>query len=431
MTAQVFAALLIGLGFGALALIAQRRARHQLWQRLLQEIAAAERGGAVQQEPLPADPLAASAIAQVRQLTALLGRTDADLRAERDRLAAVLDALSDGVLAVDSAGRVLLANPAACHVLGLSDPPVGRKLIDLLRLPPILEAWQRLQATKEGQEPAEVTLTDGREVVVAVRPLTSTGALPGAALAPMGAVLVLRDVTSLRRLERVRRDFIANASHELKTPVATIRAAGELLVDGALDDRDDAQQFAETIVRNAERLSAILADLLDLSRMEAGAYDLKTTGVVVLPRLQRAAELLETQTKARSQTVLIEAPANLRCRANAAALDQVLQNLLDNASKYSGSGSTIWLRAAEEGVRVVLVVADNGPGIPLQHRQRIFERFYRLDSGRSRELGGTGLGLAIVKHLTEGMGGRIRCAANQPRGTQFVVDLAAASATPT
>jgi len=425
MGGDLIAALLLGLGTGAAGMAIQRQRYRQLWRRLRQEAEAAESGQSVVLEPLPAEPEAAAGMAAVRRLTNQLGQTDADLRGERDRLAAVLAALADGVLALDPEGRVLLANPSVERILGLNQSPVGKKLLDFLRYPTVQDAWQLLRRSGKISEPAEITLEDGREVVVAVRPVTTTTAVTdGASLAgELGAVIVVRDVTALRRLERVRRDFIANASHELRTPVATVRASAELLLDGAIDIREDAVGFSETILRNAERLSAILNDLLDLSRIEAGVYDLRTEPTAVLGRLERAAKLAEPHIKQRDQTVIVDAAVGLRVRANTAALDQVLQNLVDNASKYSGNQSTLVLAAAEEGTRVVLTVSDNGPGIPLQHRQRIFERFYRLDSGRSRELGGTGLGLAIVKHLVEGMGGRISCHANQPKGTQFRVDL--------
>jgi two-component system phosphate regulon sensor histidine kinase PhoR len=425
MGGDLIAALLLGLGTGAAGMAMQRQRNRLLWRRVRQEAEAAERGQHIVLEPLPAEPEAAAGMAAVRRLTNQLGQTDADLRGERDRLAAVLAALADGVLALDPEGRVLLANPSVERILGLNQSPVGKKLLDLLRYPTVQDAWQLLRRSGKISEPAEIALEDGREVVVAVRPVTTLVAeTEGASLAgELGAVIVVRDVTALRRLERVRRDFIANASHELRTPVATVRASAELLLDGAIDIREDAVGFSETILRNAERLSAILNDLLDLSRIEAGVYDLRTEPTAVLGRLQRAAQLAEPHSKQREQTVLVDAPVGLRVRANTAALDQVLQNLVDNASKYSGNQSTLVLSAAEEGTRVVLTVSDNGPGIPLQHRQRIFERFYRLDSGRSRELGGTGLGLAIVKHLVEGMGGRISCHANQPKGTQFRVDL--------
>jgi two-component system phosphate regulon sensor histidine kinase PhoR len=239
--------------------------------------------------------------------------------------------------------------------------------------------------------------------------------------------LVLHDVTEMRRLEAVRRDFVANVSHELRTPVSVIRANAETLLDGALEDEKRARTFLDALVRNADRLSRILADLLDLSRLEAGRYALDLEPIALSPAVEKVVELVETRAKEKSIAVAIDVAPELAAHADARAFEQVLLNLIDNAVKYTPASGHILVsaRRVEELIRVE--VTDDGPGIEPRHRARLFERFYRVDPGRSRDVGGTGLGLAIVKHLVESMGGRVGMepAAGAPHGSTFWVTLAA------
>jgi len=239
-----------------------------------------------------------------------------------------------------------------------------------------------------------------------------------------GSILILDDVTAIRRLETIRRDFVANVSHELRTPVSVIQANAETLQAGAKDDPAFADRLIEGLHRNAIRLSRIIADLLDLSRLEAGPeVELEPLPVAEVARAAIAS--IESQA-AGKLTLAVEIDDAVRVQADRDFLDQVLVNLLDNAVKYTPAGGHVWVRARPAGKRLRIEVADDGPGIAPHQRQRIFERFYRIDPGRSRELGGTGLGLSIVKHLVEGMGGQVGVEGNTPSGSVFWVDLAAA-----
>lgn len=392
--------------------------------------------GLAQRAVAAADRDSAAVATALDRMAGALASTGADLVTERDRLGAVLEGMAEGVVALDSDGRIGLCNRSATVLLGCSEPPLGRRLIGMMRQPALHRLLAAGGAGRDDEvapahavREAEISLKDegvGQHLLVTARPLGQAG---------LGTVLVLRDVTAIRRLDKVRRDFIANASHELRTPVATIQASAESLLAGGLDEPEVAREFTGAILRHAGRMSQIITDLLDLSRIEAGAYALVLGPVAVHERLLHAVGLLEATTRERRQTVTVRSTAvsvaqpavtgpPLLVRANAQALDQVLLNLLDNASKYSAEGAHIELGAAIDRDRVVLQVCDDGPGIALHQRERVFERFYRIDAGRSRDVGGTGLGLAIVRHLVDGMGGRVGVSGQEPLlGAVFWVEL--------
>jgi len=249
--------------------------------------------------------------------------------------------------------------------------------------------------------------------------LARVAAIPGRD----GCILMLEDVTAMRRLETIRRDFVANVSHELRTPVSIIRANAETLIGGAKDDPRFSTKLIDGLHRNAERLARILTDLLDLSRLDAGQYRVEPVDVDVRGVAEQAIAALERTAGDRQVAVTLAAGDGLVVRADPKALDQVLVNLIDNAIKYSTTGGHAWVEAQPRGDRVRIEIRDDGPGIAPRHRDRIFERFYRVDPGRSREIGGTGLGLSIVKHLVESMGGQVGVDGNEPRGSTFWVEL--------
>jgi two-component system phosphate regulon sensor histidine kinase PhoR len=232
-------------------------------------------------------------------------------------------------------------------------------------------------------------------------------------------------VTAVRRLETIRRDFVANVSHELRTPVSIIRVNAETLQGGAAADPQIAPRLIDGIHRNAERLARILADLLDLSRLDAGQFRFERAEVKLRAATEAALVSVEPAATEREVTIHVEVDDATRARADAKAVDHVLVNLVDNAVKYGNRGGNVWIRGHLAGDRVRVEVSDDGPGIAPKHQERVFERFYRVDSGRARESGGTGLGLAIVKHLVESMGGTVGVQANTPRGTTFWIDLPA------
>jgi two-component system phosphate regulon sensor histidine kinase PhoR len=238
-----------------------------------------------------------------------------------------------------------------------------------------------------------------------------------------GRVVVLQDVTELRRLETVRQDFVANVSHELRTPVSVIRANAETLLAGALSDPERARQFVEALHRSSERLSALIADLLDISRIDSGEMHIDLQPLAVAPLVRAAIENLGAAAGQKGLDLTADLPDELAARVDERALTQVLVNLLDNALKYTPAGGYIEIRGTSTADGVRIEVRDDGPGIEARLRERIFERFYRVDRGRSREMGGTGLGLSIVKNLVEAMGGRVGVEPNRPRGSVFWILL--------
>ncbi len=336
---------------------------------------------------------------------------------ERDRLNAVLNGVTDGLVALDAGNRIEIVNPAAVQLLGLSESPEGKTLVEAVRAPELIELIER---NRDASASAEIALGDpARHLLVRIAPLRATTG---------GSVLVLHDVTDLRTMELMRRDLVANVSHELRTPVSIIRANAETLLDGgALEDPAQARAFIQAMYRHAERLSNLLSDLLDLARIEGGAYPLCLENIPLRQAVQRAVDTLQRTAKNKSVSVQVVVDAELAAYADNQALDQVLVNLLDNAIKYSFDGGSVDITAVREKEQVRIAISDDGPGIQERHRARVFERFYRVDAGRSRALGGTGLGLSIVKHLVGLMHGAVGVDPVEPHGSTFWVTLPVAT----
>ncbi len=309
-------------------------------------------------------------------------------RPERELLAALPDAAA--LVAKD--GRIRVAN-TAFEALSPSGRATGMTPLELTRQAALAEATRRaLQGT---EQQLEVQLAR-RHFLAQLRPLLR------------GEVLVsLREVTAARRAEAARRDFVAHASHELRTPVAAIAGAAETLLAGALEDQEQARSFVAMIARHADRLTRLTADLLDLSRIESGQWPIELEPLPIEPLARRVLEFYASQAEQRHIALRREVAPGLAIRGDAHALEQVLVNLVDNAVKYTPEGGTITISAEWRGAEAVLSVQDTGPGIDRHHLPRLFERFYRADPGRSRETGGTGLGLAIVKHLVQAQGGEV------------------------
>ena len=388
-----------------------------LIQRSLGELAAATRdvvrdtSRRVPTVPAPPDDALRELAEWVNFLAEDADRSHGALARERVLLATVVEGLTQGVIAVDGEHRIELLNDAARRMLGVSSTPVGEPLIEFVRVPQVF-------ALIEGDEAAtaEVQLAGGARALIRV----------ARKFGHEGRVLLLEDVTAMRRLETVRRDFVANVSHELRTPVAIIRANAETLLAGAKDDPVMAGKLIDGLHRNAERLARILADLLDLSRLDAGQYRLELAEVPVPAAIEGALTAIEPSAGKRGVGVEVVAPAGLAVRADPKALDQILVNLLDNAVKYTRPEGHVWVLARPDGDAVRIEVRDDGPGIADKHRERVFERFYRADPSRAREAGGTGLGLSIVKHLVESMDGGVGVEPNEPSGSIFWLRLPAA-----
>lgn len=345
-----------------------------------------------------------------------LSNTLSALRSERDLLGRILEGMQEGVLVLADNGEILLVNRALREMWMVPSDIVGKPLLDGFRHAELAEVVQQTRAVQaKVTHELEVKGLKPRRLLLTAAPLVGDGD---------GVLLVFVDVTDMRRLESLRRDFVANVSHELKTPVTAIKLAAETLREGALDDREVALSFVDMVERNADRLQHLVEDLLELSRIESRAYQFKIAAVPVHELVASTFLLFADRAQRRRVTLRNEVPTILHpARADRRALDQVLSNLVDNAVKYCSEGSTIVVSATERDGRVQVQVSDGGPGIEAKHLPRLFERFYRVDAGRSRDVGGTGLGLSIVKHLTEGMGGTVEVESALGVGTTFIVSL--------
>jgi two-component system phosphate regulon sensor histidine kinase PhoR len=357
-----------------------------------------------------------------RTFTALADELDRNLQAlidERDRYDALLKAMGEGVLVLDTDGVVVVANPAALALLAVTEPLVGRRL----PRPELQSLADEARRGRTASAELEVIVDDDRIQRVLVRATPKPAREDAAPAAPRGIVLVLHDVTDVRRLETLRRDFVANVSHELRTPCSVILANSETLLSGALDDGPRALKFVEAVHRNAERLSRLIADLLELSRIEAGKVVVRRESINLRDAVDHVVDAVEPRAREKGMHVGVHVDADLAIDGDPRALDQVLINLVDNAVKYTPNGGHVTISAHRDDAAAVLVVTDDGPGVEEKHKERLFERFYRVDPGRSRDVGGTGLGLAIVKHLVEAMGGKVRVEDAHPHGTRFCVTL--------
>ena len=347
--------------------------------------------------------------------TRLRDRLD-ELTEERDRAGQIVDALDDGVLLLDGAGRLLVANPAARSWFGLSDalrPGLPAKRV--LGVPQVTALAEQAAATR-APVAGSCTLVFPEPRTLAMR------AFPLADRGPTGRIVVtVTDITQRHRLEVLRRDFVANASHELKTPVAAVRALAETLLTALPDDPEAGRRFAERIGREAERLEVLARDLLDLSRVERGTLDVEPVDLVGLAK--EVADGYTDLAEERRVRLHTELQPQLSLRGDRAQLGLLVSNLLDNALRHTPAKGTVRVRLEATEGRAVIQVADTGEGIPAGELSRVFERFYRVDKARARQTGGTGLGLAIVRHVAEAHGGTVRVDSELGRGSSFTVSL--------
>ena len=408
---------------GVLAVVAYR------WSKAVGEV---RRGISALAEGRPARPVLSQVSGPVGRLArvfdAVAPRLEsriAQLEQDRQQLSAVLSGMAEGVIAVDARRRLVFANASADRFFSLGPASVGRLVLELIRSPQVQQA---LEASLAGPEPyrGEITLA-GREPVVraASRVLSVHGTpLPGSP--PPGAVLVFHDVTELRRLERMRQDFVANASHELKTPLASIKAYTETLLDWALHDETVNVKFLHRIEEQADRLNLLVLDLLSLARLESGQEAYEHGPLPLAPVLQSCVEAHQERALARHQELALElGPLDdtVLVLADEEAVRQIFDNLIDNGLKYTPEGGSVRLLCQVADGQVSVEVADTGIGIPRVDLPRVFERFYRVDKARSRELGGTGLGLSIVKHLLQSIGGQVTVDSRVGVGSRFTVQL--------
>jgi len=389
--------------------------------------------------PLPAGPSndeLAELTESLNQAAAWMDRTIQSLSGERNRSSAILRSMVEGVAVIDAQERLVFSNHAFSQILHLeSTSSEGQPLIEVLRNSELLSLIRRALRGEEGlQADIVMGIVEQRSFsataapVKALEPASRAGAALGSNIGkaaagaekPSGAVVVLHDVTALRRLERIRQDFVANVSHEFKTPLTAIQGFSETLLSGALEDPRNNRRFLEIIRDHAVRLARLTDDLLKLARIEAGKLEVQFHPVSVAELVERCAETALLKASRKQIDLEIEISAELPAlRGDANLLRDVLQNLLDNAIQYTPPGGRIHVSAEAKDREVVLTVADTGIGIPLSDQTRIFERFYRVDAARSREAGGTGLGLSIAKHIVEVHGGRLWVESEIGAGSKF------------
>jgi two-component system phosphate regulon sensor histidine kinase PhoR len=346
-----------------------------------------------------------------------------ELTEGRDRAGQILDALDDGVLLLDGAGRLLIANPAARSWFGLPDDL--RPGLPLKRVLGVPQVSALAEQAAEARAPVVGNLTlvfpEPRTLALRAFPLADRG--------PTGRIVVtMTDITQRRRLEVLRRDFVANASHELKTPVAAVRALAETLLTALPDDPEAGRRFAERIGREAERLDLLTRDLLDLSRVERGALDVEPVDLVGL--VKEVVGGYADRAEERRIKLSTEVEPGVALRGDRAQLGLLLSNLIDNALRFTPTKGAVCVRLNAAESRAVLQVHDTGQGIPAGELSRVFERFYRVDKARTRQTGGTGLGLAIVRHVAEAHGGAVRVDSELGRGSTFTVALPVAGPPP-
>jgi two-component system, OmpR family, phosphate regulon sensor histidine kinase PhoR len=343
-----------------------------------------------------------------------------ELEADRARMAAILAGMVEGVLVVDGDGRLRLVNDAARHMLNLEDHLLGRHYVEAVRQPGVV---QQLGAALKGEQrpPIEVPLDRGSGAAAGPR-IFRAQATPASAEGG-GAVLVLHDISDLRRVDRVRRDFVANVSHELRTPLTAVRGYVEALMEEPISS-EQRRKFLEVIDRHTGRMERLVRDLLRLARLDAQqeTAELHTVDVISLFR-SVSTDLSERIEKQRIHIDVHVEPAASMIEADPTKMHDALRNLIENAVNYSAEGGRVVLAARVEDGRVLLTVSDDGPGVPEADLGRVFERFYRVDKSRTRDPGGTGLGLSIVRHLIELHGGRIHAENRREGGAIFTISL--------
>jgi two-component system phosphate regulon sensor histidine kinase PhoR len=402
-------ALSVGFAYWLLKSLSRRAARIESYaEQLLDPHATAQ--------DLPVEGDVLGALAQSLQRTAVRFRKLVEiLELEGARRDTILASMLEGVLAVNKDLRVTFCNDSFARAVGARIPVTpGIALLELVRDPALIEILTQALATG-GRVEKRIALLSAADHSFEVL----AGPLAGSP--QPGALAILHDVTQIERLERVRKDFVANVSHELRTPLAAIRGYAETLLDGAIDDRENNRKFLEIIMRQATRLTNIAADLLTLSELESNAEAGQPRPVLVSAVLESALRTVEPVAKARGITLKADKIDDVKVNGRELRLEQVFVNLLDNAIKFSRPNGEVLIEVQSVDGKARITIADSGIGIPSEDLPRIFERFYRVDKARSRDVGGTGLGLSIVKHVIEQMGGTVAVDSRLGEGSRFTI----------
>ncbi len=350
-----------------------------------------------------------------------------EITQQRNEQQAVLSSMVEGVLAIDTDQKVLMMNDAAEKLIvpenATAGQVYGKKLQEVIRNTELQSFVDQVLSSRHNIE-SQIVLRKGDQEVFLQTHGTELRDGNGSSI---GALIVLNDVTQLRRLENVRKDFVANVSHELKTPVTSIKGFVETLLDGAMNDPDDMKRFLEIIARQAARLNAIIEDLLILSKVEQQSEneELRFEKAKIKDVIQSAYNLCHLKAEQKDITLNMQCDENLQARMNPPLLEQAIVNLIDNAVKYSDNAGEVIIRAMKQNEQTQIEIIDFGCGIEKEYLPRLFERFYRVDKARSRTMGGTGLGLAIVKHIVQSHGGKIEVESEPGKGSRFTISLQA------
>lgn len=336
-----------------------------------------------------------------------------------DILQRLLDATRESVLIVDASRRIIASNQAAHDAFARhNDSLQDRRLSEMIR---DLQLHEAFSGALDNGEISDIKMdfigTEKRSYDIHVAPIDLDGS--------SHAIGVFYDVTQIERLERVRQEFLSNISHELRTPLTSIMAFVETLEDGAIDDKDNNRRFLGVIRRNAERMHGLIADILELSMIESGNVSIEVKPVRLHNLVEEVFTSLSSKAAAREITLVNTVGENVKLSADPVRLEQMLTNLIDNGIKFNRPAGSVTVSVDQSAEKSSISIADTGEGILSDHLSRIFERFYRADRGRTREVGGTGLGLAIVKHLARLHGGEVSVTSALSRGTTFVVELPA------
>jgi len=355
----------------------------------------------------------------LEELAARIQQRVGQLESENNRLEIILESITEAILVVDRDGRVVLANKALANLFGIDPPLEGLLTAEVVRYSAIQDALTGCLAEGRGRAmEVELTGVPERHLDLQVAPILEGNEC-------IGAVAVLYDITRLRELERMRRDFVANVSHELRTPLTAIKGYAEILSDGALDDRETARRFTGIIENHADRLTHLLGDLLDLSRLESDQLEVELVPCELKPLADTSVGSVSQAAAQKQIAIDCDIPPSVKVICDPKLIEHALINLLDNAVKYTPASGKVRIgtRPVEGTDRLTIYVEDTGIGIPSEDLGRIFERFYRVDKGRSRDLGGTGLGLSIVRHIAEVHGEQVSVQSKLGAGTTFSFEL--------
>lgn len=340
-----------------------------------------------------------------------IGKVDS----ERAKLDLILSSMFEGVIVTDEKEKIILMNPSLRKIFFVDTNPGGKKLLEVIRNTAVQDIVDRIVQGRQGLATEEITVNMPEEKILKVNgaPIVRNDKFEG-------AILVFHDITELRRLEQIRQDFVANVSHELRTPISSIKGYAETLLEGALEDKHNAKEFISIIYQDSNRLANLINDLLDLSKIESGKMKMSLVPLDTVSLIKRAVTVIENQAKAKSIAIKLALPSDLpKVKADETRFSQVMINLLDNAIKYSSEGRTATISANVVNNALQIDISDTGIGISEKDLPRIFERFYRVDKARSRELGGTGLGLSIVKHIVSAHGGQVWVKSELGLGSTF------------